>query len=171
MGEWWREAGSEAWNALAEGFSDLPDLGQFVHLIVRLLVATILGGLLGLERQEKHKPAGLRTHMLVALGAALVVVVSQQYGMGSADLSRVVQGIVTGIGFVGAGAILKLTNEGQVHGLTTAASIWMAAAVGVAAGLGKGFAALLATVLALVILAGLSKLERWLGIEEQRERH
>jgi putative Mg2+ transporter-C (MgtC) family protein len=157
MGIW-----TELVDGLAEDFSDLPSLKLTVRLVARLLIAAVLGGLLGFEREEKSKPAGLRTHMLVALGSAVFVVIAQQYGMSSADLSRVIQGIVTGIGFIGAGAILKLSEQGQVHGLTTAASIWLAAAVGLAAGLGKTMSAALGTVLALGILAILPKIERWI---------
>src|SRR5262249_58398759 len=96
--------------------------------------------------------AGLRTHMLVSVGAALFVLVPQQAGMSTADLSRVIQGVVAGIGFLGAGAILKHGHEGTVQGLTTAAGIWLTAGLGIAAGLGRGLAALLGTALALLIL-------------------
>jgi putative Mg2+ transporter-C (MgtC) family protein len=158
----------QLWEGVREDFSDLPSLALAARLVVRLLVAAILGGLLGFDREEKGKPAGLRTHMLVALGCALLVAMGESYGMASSDLSRVVQGIVTGIGFVGAGAILKMTEEGQVRGLTTSASIWMTAAVGVAAGLGKEVSAVLAAALALIILAVLPRIERHLHPQEPR---
>ena len=146
--------------ALGEDWATLPDIAQVVRLVLRLLLAAFLGGLLGFEREEKGKAAGLRTHMLVALGAALFVLAGQEYEMTLADLSRLLQGILTGVGFIGAGAILKMTEEAQVRGLTTAATIWVAAAVGSAAGLGKSALATLATVLALVILALLPFVER-----------
>jgi putative Mg2+ transporter-C (MgtC) family protein len=158
MGDWW----TEVWEDLSADFSDLPSTAQIAQLSVRLLVAAVLGGLLGFEREEKSKPAGLRTHMLVALGTALFVVIAERYDMSRSDLSRVVQGILTGVGFIGAGAIVKMTEEGQVRGLTTAASIWLAAAVGVAAGLGKGASAVVGTALALLILAVLPAIERLL---------
>src|SRR5262249_42515883 len=133
--------------------------------------AAILGGLLGFEREEKGKSAGLRTHMLVTTGAALLVIVAEQYGMSATDLSRVVQGVVTGIGFIGAGAILKMTDEGRVRGLTPAASIWTATAVGLAAGLGKLTLAVLGTVLTLIVLAVLPAIERRLGVHERQDPH
>ena len=127
---------------------------------IRLLVAVLLGALLGYDRERQDSAAGLRTHMLVALGAALFVVAAQQSGMDSADLSRVLQGIVAGIGFLGAGAIIKLNEKEQIKGLTTAATIWATAAIGVAAGLGLAVTATAATLLALVILALLPRVER-----------
>src|SRR4051794_23855915 len=148
MRPWWRLV----WDALYADFSDLPDAGQVTHVVVRLLLAAALGGLLGWERERAGKAAGRRTHMLVALGAAFFVFVPQQAGMSPADLSRVIQGLVAGIGFVGAGAILKEDEGGRVRGLTTAAGIWLTAAVGVAVGLGREASAVLGTLLALLIL-------------------
>ncbi len=146
------------WEGVASDFSDLPDPGPALQLIVRLLTAALLGGALGFEREQMGKQAGLRTHMLVALGAALFVVVPLQAGMPKADVSRVIQGLVTGVGFIGAGAIIQ--TQGHVRGITTAASVWVAAAVGVAAGMGRQLTALLATALALVILSLLLRVER-----------
>jgi putative Mg2+ transporter-C (MgtC) family protein len=146
--------------AVAAEFSDIPDLRQAVLVCVRLIVAVVLGGVLGYERERRGAPAGLRTHMLVALGAALFVLVPHQAGVSPADLTRVLQGVVSGIGFLGAGAILKLDHERNVQGLTTAASIWATAAIGIAAGLGRELTATLATVLALVILT----VVRWLEV-------
>jgi putative Mg2+ transporter-C (MgtC) family protein len=134
-------------------FSDVADVAQLTRLLVRLLLAALLGGLLGYEREHQGKAAGVRTHMLVALGAALFVLVPQQAGMVVADISRVIQGIVAGIGFLGAGAIIKQNREGDVKGLTTAAGIWMTAAIGIACGLGRETTAIASTVLALVVLA------------------
>jgi putative Mg2+ transporter-C (MgtC) family protein len=134
-------------------FSDVPDVAQITRIAVRLLLAALLGGILGYEREHHGKAAGIRTHMLVSLGAALFVLVPQQGGMALADMSRVLQGVIAGIGFLGAGAILKLKDEEQVHGLTTAASIWMTAAIGIACGLGREATAVFSMLLALLILA------------------
>ena len=110
-------------------------------------------GVLGLQRERQGKPAGVRTHMLVSATSALIVVVSVQSGMNDDALARVLQGLLAGVGFVCAGAILKLEKEEQVHGLTTAASVWMTAAIGIAAGLGREMTAALSTFLVLGILA------------------
>jgi putative Mg2+ transporter-C (MgtC) family protein len=150
------------WNTLAEDFSDIPDVAQATRITVRLVLAALLGGMIGYEREQKGKAAGLRTHMLVALGSALFVLVVQQSGGGADSVSRVIQGLVAGIGFLGAGAILNNRRNPHIRGLTTAAGVWMTAAIGVAAGLGRELTAILATVLALVILAVLPRVERWL---------
>ena len=143
-------------------FSDLPDAGQVTRILLRLTLAALLGGLLGIEREQKGKAAGVRTHMLVAMGAALFVLVSQQAGMPSADLSRVVQGIIAGIGFLGAGTILKGGDEEKVKGLTTAAGIWLTAAIGVAAGMGREATAVLSTLLVLGIFSLMPRVVRLL---------
>jgi len=145
-------------SALRAEFSDVPDADQLTRIVVRLLLAAVLGGVLGYEREHKGKAAGIRTHMLVALGAALFVLVPQQAGMHVADMSRVMQGIVTGVGFLGAGAIIKQHSEENVQGLTTAAGVWMTAAIGIACGLGRESTAVLSTLLALAIL---SLVPRW----------
>ena len=145
---WWQQVAS----TVASEFSDVPDAGQATRILVRLTVAGLLGGLLGWEREHAGKAAGLRTHMLVAMGAALFVLVAQQAGIAPADNSRVLQGVIAGIGFLGAGTILKGDAEGQVKGLTTAAGIWLTAAIGVAAGLGRESTAILGTLLAVVVL-------------------
>ena len=139
-------------DTLRAEFSDVPDAAQLTRIVVRLLLAALLGGILGYEREQKGKAAGIRTHMLVALGAALFVLVPQQAGMGIADMSRVIQGIVAGIGFLGAGAIIKQQREENVLGLTTAAGVWMTAAIGIACGLGRESTAVLSTLLVLAIL-------------------
>jgi putative Mg2+ transporter-C (MgtC) family protein len=148
----------EVWSTVREEFTDIGDGAAIVRIVVRLLVAVALGGVIGYERESIGAPAGLRTHMLVSLGAALFVLIPLQAGMRFEDLSRVLQGITAGIGFLGAGAILKQTDRNDVRGLTTAASIWLTAALGVAAGMGREATALLSTVFALVILA---ILRRW----------
>lgn len=150
MDAWWHEV----WLTLIAEFADITDAKQLTRVAVRLLMAALLGAVLGFERERKGKAAGVRTHMLVALGAALFVLVPQMAGAGEAALSRVVQGIVAGIGFLGAGTILKGKDldEGHVKGLTTAAGLWMTAAIGVCAGMGREATALFSTVLALIIL-------------------
>ncbi len=145
---WWQQVAS----TIASEFSDVTDAAQATRIVVRLTVAGILGGVLGWEREHAGKAAGVRTHMLVAMGAALFVLVAQQIGIGPADNSRVIQGIIAGVGFLGAGTILKGDGENQVKGLTTAAGIWLTAAIGVAAGLGREVTAVLSTVLALAVL-------------------
>jgi putative Mg2+ transporter-C (MgtC) family protein len=132
-------------------------------MALRLLVALIVGGLVGIQRELTHKPAGLRTHMLLSLGTALVVITVEESGFSSSDVSRVVQGMVTGIGFLGGGAILKLTAEHEIHGLTTAAGLWTTAAASLAAGLGQLPLAIVGVCLGLIVLAAFTKLERHLG--------
>jgi putative Mg2+ transporter-C (MgtC) family protein len=148
----------QVWATVQQEFSDITDVSGVTRVCVRLLVAVVLGGCLGYERESKGKSAGLRTHMLVALGAALFVLVPLEAGVVVADLSRVLQGITAGIGFLGAGAIIKLSGEREIRGLTTAASIWLTAAVGIAAGMGRETTAVLSTLLALFILAVLGRL-------------
>jgi putative Mg2+ transporter-C (MgtC) family protein len=133
-------------------FSDLPSIAEVTQIVVRLALAALLGGLLGYEREHAGKAAGVRTHMLVALGSAFFVLVPAQVGITSGDLSRVLQGVITGVGFLGTGTILKGSRKGEIHGLTTAAGIWFTAAVGIAAGLGREASAVLGTLLALLIL-------------------
>ncbi|WP_416763515.1 MgtC/SapB family protein [Roseateles sp. So40a] len=150
----------EVLQTLRSEFSDIPDVEQITRITLRLLLAAVLGGCLGYQREQHGKAAGMRTHMLVALGAALFVLVPQQGGMALGDMSRVLQGVIAGIGFLGAGAILKLKDEEQVHGLTTAAGIWLTAAIGVACGLGREATAVLSMLLALAILELLPKFAR-----------
>ena len=105
-------------------------------MVIRILVATGMGAAIGYEREKAGKPAGLRTHMLIAVGSALFTVVSI-YGFGNfADISRVAAGVVAGIGFIGAGAIIHRGAGDIVEGITTAATIWAVAAIGLAAGAG-----------------------------------
>jgi putative Mg2+ transporter-C (MgtC) family protein len=139
-------------DTIAAEFSDLGDVQDVTQLVVRLLLAGLLGGILGMERERHGKPAGVRTHMLVACSSALVVMVVSQKGMDDEALSRVLQGLLAGVGFVCAGAILKLEKEEQVHGLTTAAGVWMTAMIGIAAGLGREATAALSTLIVLGIL-------------------
>jgi len=122
-----------------------------IEIVLRLLLATALGTIIGYQRERANRPAGLRTHILVCVGAALFTVVSV-YGFGSlADPGRVAAGIVTGIGFLGAGAIIQ-REGGLVAGLTTAATIWIVAAIGMAAGAGLYIAASVVAAIAMIVL-------------------
>ncbi|MGN6702796.1 MAG: MgtC/SapB family protein, partial [Burkholderiaceae bacterium] len=141
-------------------FSDIPDVRAATQALLRMAIAVALGGMLGLERETHGSAAGLRTHMLVALGSALFIMVPLQIGMSEDAASRILQGLISGIGFLGAGTILKISDKEEVRGLTTAASVWLTCAVGIAAGMGREATALLSAVFALVILAllrGISK--------------
>ncbi len=133
------------------------------EIVLRLLAAVVFCGLIGLEREVFGKPAGLRTHALVGLGSAIfmlvaLMMVKMEEGGISVDASRVVAGVVTGIGFLGAGTIIR-SNEG-VRGLTTAASVWAAAGVGLAAGGGYYFLSIAGALFTLTVLFVLSRLER-----------
>ena len=120
-------------------------------MVLRLLLAVALGTLIGFERQHARKPAGLRTHVLICIGATMFTIASI-YGFGlGADPARVAAGIVVGIGFVGAGMIIR-TQEGIVVGLTSASSIWAVAAIGLAAGAGLYILAPVATLIVLIVL-------------------
>ncbi len=141
----------------------VPDLARLAAVAARLAAAGLLGGLIGAQRERVHSAAGFRTHILVALGAALFVLAGREAGFSTADTSRVVQGVVAGIGFLGAGTILKLADKGEVHGLTTAATVWVTAAVGVAAALSQLWLAALAAVLTWAVLALAIRLERRRG--------
>lgn len=133
---------------------------DFWEILIRLLLSMLGGAVLGSEREVHNKPAGLRTHMMVSLGSAIFIVVSLEsmrlvLAQGQSidspvDPLRVIQGVIGGVGFLGAGAIIR--SGGAVHGLTTAASIWMAAAIGVASGLGFYAIAAASAVLGLIIL-------------------
>ncbi|MDO5505018.1 MAG: MgtC/SapB family protein [Pseudoxanthomonas suwonensis] len=138
---------------------DLPDAATTTRIVTRLLVAALLGALIGWERERGGHPAGLRTHILVSMGAALFVLGPWLAGVETDALSRVMQGIVQGIGFIGAGAIIKQATRGTetIHGLTSAAGIWLAAAIGMTAGMGREAGAIIATLIALVVLGLLPK--------------
>lgn len=148
MDPWW----SVSWSVVREELWGIPDVAEITRISVRLAMAVIVGGLVGYEREASGHAAGLRTHMLVSLGSAIFILVPLQAGMELADLSRVMQGVVAGIGFLGAGTIIKMQDK-EIRGLTTAASIWLTAAIGVACGLGHGLTALLCALLALIVLA------------------
>ena len=122
-----------------------------MEISFRLVVATLVGSVVGLNRDLHGKPTGVRTMGLVALGSALIVVAAQRVG-GNGDATRAVQGIVTGIGFLGAGVIFKDLSSDRIHGLTTAASIWLTSALGVTCGLGFWVLASVAIVLGFIVL-------------------
>lgn len=138
-----------------------PDLLHLTRVTVRLSVAALLGGVLGFEREHSGKAAGLRTHMLVALGAALFTVAATEAGMALDGVSRVIQGVAAGIGFIGAGTILKRTDAEEIQGLTTAASLWLTAAVGIAVGAAHLWLPLIAVLLAFFILHVLGAIDRF----------
>ena len=123
----------------------------FGQILVRLIIGTILSGLIGLERESKHKPAGLRTNMLVGLSATLAMIIPSYLNtLTTTDITHVIAGMVTGIGFLGAGSIIR--DQGEVHGITTAATILVVAIVGLASGLGYFSAAIITTLIVLIIL-------------------
>lgn len=138
---------------------------EYLHDIVPMSLSLLLGTLVGLERQMGRKPAGLRTHVLVCLGSTMFCLTTSYaynaYGGQSLDATRIVHGVVTGVGFLGAGSILR--QEGYVAGLTTAASIWMVAAIGTAVGVHAYGLAISGTVLALLVLEGYRWAERFLS--------
>ena len=132
--------------------------------ISRLGVAAVIGGVIGCERQLHGHWAGLRTHMMVALGSAVFVVAGMRMaGNQPADVSRIVQGVASGIGFLGAGTILKLGEQMEIKGLTTASSIWLSAGLGIAAGLAEYTLAAAATCVSLVVLIVLHPLDQVLN--------
>jgi putative Mg2+ transporter-C (MgtC) family protein len=132
-----------------------------LELLVQLVLAIILGGAVGIERELRGKPAGLRTNILICIGATLFTVLSYKLSESRGDPGRVAAQILTGVGFIGAGTILHL--RGAVTGLTSAATIWVVAAVGMALGARAYVEALGATLLIMVVLAGLGPLEGYLA--------
>ena len=145
---------------------------QTEMMLARLIVATILGGLIGVERGRGDRPAGMRTHILVCTGSALLMIVSI-YGIGDVDktwdAARIAAQVVSGIGFLGAGTII---HEGiSVRGLTTAASLWMVAAIGLAAGCGMIYIAVISTVITLITLIALHDFEKKFVTVGSSERH
>ncbi|MBA1322193.1 MgtC/SapB family protein [Pseudomonas shirazensis] len=154
-------------------FADVTNVEEVTRILVRLLMASLLGAVLGFEREHRGKSAGVRTHMLVSLGAALFVLAPSMAGADAQALSRVIQGIVAGIGFLGAGTILKGNGRDPSHvkGLTTAAGLWMTAAIGTAAGMGREATALISTILALLVLSTMPKLvDKVEGGNDQKQR-
>jgi putative Mg2+ transporter-C (MgtC) family protein len=138
------------WQELSSGLDSTRHAAQ---IVLRMVAAVLFGFLVGMQREKAGKPAGVRTHMLVSLGTAVVVLACAGIGMQFDAQSRVIQGIVTGIGFIGAGSILKLNEERDIQGLTTAAGLWMTAAIGIACGIGAVGLALVASALTFAVLA------------------
>ncbi len=141
-----------AWEVVRGEFADLS-LSEAARIGIRLGIAGFLGGLLGFERERRGKDAGIRTHVLVCMGTALFATIPSLAHWNDEAISRVLQGVITGIGFIGAGTIVKHNGEGRVEGLTTSAGIWFTCAVGIAAGLGKEASAILGAIFGLVILS------------------
>jgi putative Mg2+ transporter-C (MgtC) family protein len=146
----------------------MPPLSDF-ELIRRLLTATVLGAVLGIERELQQKPAGLRTNILIAVGSAAFTLMSYRLAEPGADPARIAAQIVTGIGFLGAGAIMH--RDSGVEGLTTAATIWVNASVGVAAGGGEYHLAVIATAITLLALEVLRPVERLIAKRRGKPDH
>lgn len=147
-------------------FFSVPDADFLIFVTSRLSAAALLGGLIGFEREWAGKAAGLRTHMTVALGCATFMLAAVESSSDAGNVSRAIQGIAAGIGFIGAGTILKREEEADIKGLTTAASIWLTAAIGAAAGGGQIWLASIGVAIAFIILTVFSSLNQWL----QRKR-
>lgn len=143
----------------------LPDASSLARMAIRLGSAALLGGLVGAQRELQGKAAGLRTHMTVSLAAATFVLVGIEAG-GETNLGSVIQGIAAGVGFLGAGTILKKSSDEDIQGLTTAATIWLTAAIGVACGTGHGWMAFFVAVLAWLILSILSVISHYINPNE-----
>lgn len=143
-----------------ELFTNL-EWSEFERALLRLTISIVLGGLIGWERERRHRWAGLRTHILVTLGCAAFMMLGMEVAeRTNGDPTRIVQGIAMGIGFLGAGTILKLPNERRIEGLTTASGVWTAAGIGVAVGAGWIILAAVMTILTLIVLLVLRRLER-----------
>jgi putative Mg2+ transporter-C (MgtC) family protein len=145
---------------LGDELFGLPDAGHALTVVVRIVAAGSLGAVIGGEREMEGKAAGLRTHMLVALGAALFVIAPREAGLRGGELASVVQGVAAGIGFIGAGTILKLAERETIKGLTTAASIWMTAAIGITAGIGPLWVSVLSAACTWVTLYLFARVEK-----------
>jgi putative Mg2+ transporter-C (MgtC) family protein len=144
------------WQGLA---ADWPDSAELLTVGFRLILAALVGALPGLQRERVHVAAGLRTHMLVSLGSAIFVLAALDTGASIDATTRVIQGLATGIGFVGAGAILKSAQNQEIRGLTTASSIWLTAGLGTAVGVGRIWLPLFGSLLTLFILSLLRRFE------------
>lgn len=138
------------------------DWSELLRAIVRLLAAILFGAAIGWERERAHRAAGLRTHILVTVGSAAFMMLGLEMAerAGSGDPTRIIQGVAMGVGFLGGGTILKLPDEQKVQGLTTAAGIWTTAAIGVAAGAGWILLAAVLSVLTLLVLTVLRRIEK-----------
>jgi putative Mg2+ transporter-C (MgtC) family protein len=130
-------------------------------IITRLAISIVIGGVIGIERELEHKPAGLRTIILVCLGSTIFMLIGLELGLAVSELGRIVAGVVTGIGFLGAGAIIRA--RGEVYGLTTAATIWLASGLGLAIGAGYYILATISGIFVLVVLRLLGVVEKVLS--------
>lgn len=137
-----------------------------LEIILRLVLSTVLGGLIGFEREIGNRPAGLRTHILVSVGAALIMLVSKYGFEGNYDPARLAAQVVSGIGFLGAGTILRTGNT--IQGLTTAASLWVCAGIGLAIGNGFYFGAIVSTIIVLISLVILVRLENITFLQKRK---
>jgi putative Mg2+ transporter-C (MgtC) family protein len=138
------------------------------HDIVPALLAVGCGAVIGIERQFKHKPAGLRTNIMICLGAAVFTLISERMASGTqGEITRIAAQIVTGVGFLGAGAVIQ--DRGGIHGLTTAATIWLVASVGMACGARLYYLAIITTVLALAVLIGLGRIDRYFERHDENQ--
>jgi putative Mg2+ transporter-C (MgtC) family protein len=152
-------------------FNDALDAQWAVHLLlvsaVRLGAAVVLGAVVGWERQIEGKAAGIRTHMCVSLGAAMFMLASLMLNDNKDEATKVIQGVAAGVGFLGAGTILKLSDVHEVKGLTSAASIWLSAAIGMTVGAGLLWPSILGCFLAWVILSLIHATERWVKLHHK----
>ncbi len=148
---------SQIGQALAHEFA-LPSVSNITQVTVRLAMALLLGGLLGWQREHKGQSAGVKTHMLVSGGSALFVLSPLLAGVPMEPVTRVMQGIVSGVGFLGAGAIIKMQDHERIKGLTTAAGIYLTSAIGMTAGMGLEIAAIIASLLALGVFSLIPKI-------------
>ncbi len=162
MGEWWQGVVA----GMGKETGVLADPAELVQGVLRLIVAAAAGAVIGWQRQRAGKNAGLRTHMLVSLGAALLVLAPLAADTPVANITRVIQGVAEGLGFIGGGVILKLTAKQEVRGLTTAAGLWMTAALGVSAGLGRYLLVAVGATLAWFILSVIRRFEAAEGEKE-----
>jgi putative Mg2+ transporter-C (MgtC) family protein len=138
----------------------IPPWDLAFQVVVRLLIAALLGGSIGFEREMKGKAAGIRTHMLVCMGTAVIIMTARLDGIPLAEMSKVIEGVVAGIGFLGGGVILKLSQEREIRGVTTAAGIWTTAAIGIAVGLGQVWIAIVSMIVVWMILYILGYFEK-----------
>ena len=152
------------WQELTLGLDSARLAAQ---MLIRMVLAMLLGGLVGMQREQAGKPAGVRTHMLVCTGTAIVIIAARLDGIPQSEMSKVIEGLVAGIGFLGGGVILKLSHEREIRGVTTAASIWGTAGIGIAVGLGQVWIGVVSMVVVWLILFVLGYLEKrvW-GMDE-----
>jgi putative Mg2+ transporter-C (MgtC) family protein len=134
---------------------------EWVTIVIRITISIVVGGLIGLERELEHKPAGLRTIILVCLGSTIFMLMGIELGLLGNEIGRIVAGVVTGVGFLGAGAIIRA--RGEVYGLTTAATIWLASGLGLAIGAGYYILAIIASASVLIVLRILGIVEKALS--------